>query len=242
MIEYFQNIAYNSEIPLLASFFLGIITAISPCPLATNISAIGFISKELENRNKVFIYGLFYTIGRLVSYTVLGVVLIYLLRQGSGIYKINKFFNSYGEYFIGPLLLLIGFFMLDVIKIKFSLSRNTGRLSEKLTKTNQLNSFLMGIVFALAFCPYSGVLYFGGLIPLSVASSGGYFLPAIFGIATGIPVIIFSWILAYSVSSIGKTYNNIKVFELWFRRIVSIIFILIGLYYIWIFFIKNSIL
>ncbi len=159
MIDLFQNIAYNSEIPILAAFFLGLITAISPCPLATNISAIGFISKELENRNKVFIYGLFYTIGRLVSYTVLGVILIYLLRQGSGIYKINKFFNSYGEYFIGPLLLFIGLFMLDVIKIKFSLRSNNGKISEKLTKANNLNSFLMGIIFALAFCPYSGVLY-----------------------------------------------------------------------------------
>ncbi|MEJ5268441.1 MAG: aromatic aminobenezylarsenical efflux permease ArsG family transporter [Bacteroidales bacterium] len=241
-MDLFQNIAYNSEIPILAAFFLGLITAISPCPLATNISAIGFISKELENRNKVFIYGLFYTIGRLVSYTVLGVILIYLLRQGSGIYKINKFFNSYGEYFIGPLLLFIGLFMLDVIKIKFSLRSNNGKISEKLTKANNLNSFLMGIIFALAFCPYSGVLYFGGLIPLSVASSGGYFLPAVFAIATGIPVIIFSWILAYSVSSIGKTYNKIKLFELWFRRFVSVTFILIGLYYVWIFFIKNLIL
>ncbi len=238
MIEYLQNIAYNSDFPIPAAFFLGLLTAISPCPLATNISAIGFISKDLENKNKVFINGIFYTIGRLVTYTLLGIILISILKQGASIYKIQRFINSNGEYFIGPMLLIFGIFMLDLIKIKLPFSSGKiYNLSQKFTKAGKLNSFILGILFALAFCPYSGVLYFGALIPLSLSASSGYFLPSIYGIATGIPVIIFAWILAYSVTSIGKAYNNIKTFELWFRKIVALVFIFFGLYYFKIFFI-----
>ncbi len=134
--------------------------------------------------------------------------------------------------FIGPLLIIIGLFMLDFIQFK---TKGTSKLSAKAEAKarggSQWGALLLGIVFALAFCPYSGVLYFGGLIPLSVSSNSGYFLPFVFAIATGLPVIIFSWVLAFSVSSIGLVYNKIKFFELWFRRVVAVLFIGVGVYY-----------
>lgn len=236
-MELLQNFANNSQFPIITAFLLGIMTAISPCPLATNISAIGYISKDLENRKKVFWNGLLYTLGRVISYTVLGIILIVILKQGSSVFKIQKAISSYGEYFLGPLLILIGIFMLDIIKLKFSaLSKLSNKMGEKSKAGSSWGALLMGIVFALAFCPYSGVLYFGALIPLSVSASGGYFLPVVFAIATGLPVIIFAWILAFSLSSVGKFYNKLKTFELWFRRVVAVIFILVGLYYMWVFY------
>ncbi|MDD3741699.1 MAG: aromatic aminobenezylarsenical efflux permease ArsG family transporter [Bacteroidales bacterium] len=236
-MELLQNFANNSQFPIITAFLLGIMTAISPCPLATNISAIGYISKDLENRKKVFWNGLLYTLGRVISYTVLGIILIVILKQGSSVFKIQKAISSYGEYFLGPLLILIGIFMLDIIKLKFSaLSKLSNKMGEKSKAGSSWGALLMGIVFALAFCPYSGVLYFGALIPLSVSASGGYFLPVVFAIATGLPVIIFAWILAFSLSSVGKFYNKLKSFELWFRRVVAVIFILVGLYYVWVFY------
>ncbi|MDD3859697.1 MAG: aromatic aminobenezylarsenical efflux permease ArsG family transporter [Bacteroidales bacterium] len=236
-MELLQNFANNSQFPIITAFLLGIMTAISPCPLATNISAIGYISKDLENRKKVFWNGLLYTLGRVISYTVLGIILIVILKQGSSVFKIQKAISSYGEYFLGPLLILIGIFMLDIIKLKFSaLSKLSNKMGEKSKAGSSWGALLMGIVFALAFCPYSGVLYFGALIPLSVSASGGYFLPVVFAIATGLPVIIFAWILAFSLSSVGKFYNKLKSFELWFRRVVAVIFILVGLYYMWVFY------
>jgi len=232
-MELLQNFANNSQFPIITAFLLGIMTAISPCPLATNISAIGYISKDLENRKKVFWNGLLYTLGRVISYTVLGIILIVILS----VFKIQKAISSYGEYFLGPLLILIGIFMLDIIKLKFSaLSKLSNKMGEKSKAGSSWGALLMGIVFALAFCPYSGVLYFGALIPLSVSASGGYFLPVVFAIATGLPVIIFAWILAFSLSSVGKFYNKLKTFELWFRRVVAVIFILVGLYYMWVFY------
>ena len=227
-MNFLTNLLDNSSMPWLTALLLGLMTAISPCPLATNITAIEFISKDLKNRNRVFFNGLFYTLGRAFSYTIIPII-IYL---GADQFKLSGFFQRYGEKIIGPLLLLIGIFMLDIIRINFP---GINRLTEKMEKRNSwrfIDAVLLGIVFALAFCPYSGVLYFGMLVPLTVSSSSGLYLPVVFAIATGIPVIIFAWILAYTVSGVGSLYNKIKIFELWFRRVIAIVFIIVGLYYI----------
>jgi cytochrome c-type biogenesis protein len=233
-MEYLHQLANSTEIPVLAAFLLGLLTAISPCPLATNISAIGFISKDVTNRRKVFLSGLIYTLGRTISYSVLGIILIATLKEGASIYKIQKAISTYGEMLIGPFLIIFGILMLDIIKIRLPFfNRWSVNMENRTSKGSLWSALFLGIVFALAFCPYSGVLYFGGLIPLSVSSSIGYLLPIVFAFATGLPVIIFAWILAYSVSGLGSFYNKVKTFEFWFRRVVAVVFILVGFYYVW---------
>ncbi len=227
MNDFLTGILESSSTPWITAMLLGLMTAISPCPLATNITAIGFISKDLENRNRVFFNGLFYTLGRAVTYTLIPLIIF----LGADQFKFSGFFQLYGERIIGPLLLLIGIFMLDIIRINFP---GLGKLSEKMENRKSwrfIDALLLGIVFALAFCPYSGVLYFGMLVPLTISSASGLYLPVIFAIATGIPVIIIAWVLAYTVSGIGSVYNKIKVFELWFRRVIAIVFIIVGIYY-----------
>jgi cytochrome c-type biogenesis protein len=232
-MELLQQLVDSSQLPLLSAFLLGLMTAISPCPLATNITAIGFISKDLQDKRNIFLNGIFYTLGRAFSYTALGIALILILEKGGNIFRIQRFLSSYGGYFLGPLLIVIGFFMLDIVKINLSFpGARTANLEKTARKGTFSSSFLIGSVFALAFCPYSGILFFGGLIPLSVASPGGLFLPFVFAIATGLPVIIVAWILAYSVSSLGSFYSKMKTFEYWFRRVVAILFIGVGIYYI----------
>ncbi len=233
-MDYLQQLASSTEFPVLAAFLLGLMTAVSPCPLATNISAVGFISKDLQDKRKVFLNGILYTLGRAISYSVLGIILIIALRQGASTYKIQKAISTYGELIIGPFLIIMGILMLGLFTINFSFGNKLSSIMEgKSGKGSLWSSMLMGIVFALAFCPYSGILYFGGLIPLSVSASAGYALPFVFAIATGLPVIIFAWILAYSVSSLGSFYNKVKTFEFWFRRVVSVVFILVGVYFVW---------
>ncbi len=227
-MEFLTNLLENSAMPWVTALVLGLMTAISPCPLATNITAVGFISKDIENRNRVFVNGLLYTLGRAISYT--GIALIIFL--GADQFKFSGFFQLYGEKILGPLLIIIGLFMLDFIKIKFpGMSRLTSRMENK-TNWGYFDAILLGMLFALAFCPYSGVLYFGMLVPISVASASGLYLPVVFAIATGIPVIIFAWILAFSVGSIGGVYNKMRTFEIWFRRVVAVLFIVIGINYI----------
>ena len=227
-MEFLTTLLENSSMPWLTALLLGFMTAISPCPLATNITAVGFIGKDLENRNRVFVNGLLYTLGRAVSYTALALI-IYL---GADQFKFSGFFQRYGEKVLGPLLIIIGLLMIDVLKIKFpGMNKLTSKMESK-TKWGTFDSLLLGMIFALAFCPYSGVLYFGMLIPLTVSSASGLYLPIVFAIATGIPVIIFAWLLAYSVGSIGGVYNKLRSFEIWFRRVVAVLFIGTGLYYL----------
>jgi cytochrome c-type biogenesis protein len=227
-MDFLTDLLDNSSLPWLTAILLGLMTSISPCPLATNITAIGFISKDINDRNRVFLNGLFYTLGRAISYTLIAVIIYF----GADQFRFSGFFQQYGEKIIGPFLIIIGVFMLDVIRIKFpGLSRLISGM-EKRKSWRLIDVTLLGIVFALAFCPYSGVLYFGMLIPMTVTSASGLYLPLLFAIATGIPVILFAWLLAYTVSGIGGVYNKIKVFELWFRRLIAVLFIIVGIYYI----------
>ncbi len=227
-MEYLQTIFENTSFPLFSAFLLGLMTAISPCPMATNITAIGFISKDLEKSRKVIINGLIYTLGRALGYFGLATVLYFSADQ----FQIAGFFQVHGEKIVGPFLVIIGILMLDFIPLKFPGLNSISEKFEKRNKQTFLSILILGVVFALAFCPYSGVLFFGMLIPLTISSSGRLALPIVFAIGTSIPVIIFAWIIANAVSGIGKVYNKIKSFELWFRRIIALVFIGVGTYYI----------
>ncbi|NLM93539.1 MAG: sulfite exporter TauE/SafE family protein [Bacteroidales bacterium] len=238
-MELLRQLASSTELPFISAFLLGLMTAVSPCPLATNISAIGFISKDLEDRRRVFLNGVYYTLGRAVSYSVLGAILIFILKQGASTYRVQKLVSVYGERIIGPLLILIGLFLLGVFKLNFSfLGKLSSSMENRAKKGSPWSALLLGVVFALAFCPYSGILYFGGLIPLAASSTAGYLLPLVFAVATGLPVIVFAWILAFSVSKMSAVYNKVKTVEFWFRKVIAIIFIGVGLYYCWIVFLK----
>lgn len=229
-MDWLQNLLDNSSTPVLTAFLLGLLTAISPCPLATNIAAVGFIGRNIENRKRVFINGLLYTLGRVLSYTLLGVVLIMILREGSSMFGIQKTIGTCGELLIGPMLLIIGLFMLwgDRLNLpKFGFNGN----AEGLARKGGAGALLIGVLFALAFCPTSGVFYFGMLIPMSATATAGYLLPAVFAIATAIPVLIVAWILAFSVQQMSSFYGRIKTVQKWLNVIVGILFIVIGIYY-----------
>lgn len=226
-MEYLRTILENSQYSFVTAFILGLMTAISPCPLATNISAIGFISRNIEDRKRVFVNGLVYTLGRAISYTSLALILFF----GASQMHISRLFQGWGEKLLAPLLIILGLLMLDVIKIRFpGLSRFTDKM-ERNGKSSCWTTLLLGIIFALAFCPYSGVLFFAILIPITVASAAGLYLPFIFAIATGLPVIIFAWLIAFAIGNVSKLYDKIKSFELWFRRVIAMLFIAAGIYY-----------
>lgn len=227
-MEFLQSILENSQYAFITAFILGLMTAVSPCPLATNITAIGFISRDIDDKQRVFKSGLVYTLGRAISYTALAVILYF----GADQMNISHIFQGWGEKLLGPVLIIIGLFMLNIIRLKiFNITALAHRVGEK-SKGGYWSALLLGILFALAFCPYSGVLYFMMLIPITVASASGLYLPVIFAIATGLPVILFAWLLAYAVSNVGKLYKHIKIFEIWFRRVVAVLFIGVGIYYI----------
>jgi len=227
MEELLHGLLENSSVPVVSAIALGLLTAISPCPLATNITAVGYIGKDINERNRVFINGGVYTLGRALSYTGLA----FIIYIGADQFRISGWFQQYGEKIIGPLLIIIGLFMMGLFKVNLPVIKLFTKPYPEEKADSYWDVLLLGILFALAFCPYSGVLYFGMLIPMTINSASGLLLPVVFAIATGIPVIIFAWLLAYTASGVGRLYNGLKIFELWFRRIIAIIFIVVGIYY-----------
>ena len=232
-MEILQQFLENSEYSIVSAFILGLMTAISPCPLATNITAIAYVGKNIEDKRQVFFNGLIYTLGRSISYTLIGIIFF----LGANQFNISSAFQEWGEKLLGPLLIIIGLMMSGVFKFKlFSISNIIYRYAEN-RKTNFMSVLLIGVLFALAFCPYSGILYFGILIPMTVVSIKGLFLPVVFAIATGLPVIIFAYLLAFTISGISRFYNRIQIIEKWLRYITVILFIVVGMYYVILFFI-----
>jgi len=232
MEQFLNSLLENSSIPVISALLLGLLTAISPCPLATNITATAFISKNISSRRLVLLSGIIYSLGRAFSYTLIGLILFF----GANKFHVSRFFNQNGEKYLGPLLLIIGLVMLNIIKLNFlGKSKLTERLTDKFQNKGLLGSFFIGVIFALAFCPYSGALYFGMLIPLTITSVEGLYLPIVFAFGTGLPVIMFTYLLAYAASSVGLFYNRIAKAEKVLRYATGVIFVLTGIYYISIF-------
>lgn len=230
-MEWLNDLAQTKETPMLAALALGLLTAVAPCPLATNITATAFIAKTIESKKKVLLSGLLYTFGRMFSYTALAAVIYF----GASKFQVAKLFQGNGEKYIGFVLIILGLIMLDVIKFNFIKGGNlTDKLSEKFKTKGLLGSFLLGALFALAFCPYSGALYFGMLMPMTIQS--GLSLPIAFSIGTGLPVILFAFVIAFSIQKLGLYFNTITKFEKWMRILAGVVFIITGLYYISIYF------
>jgi len=229
-MEWLQSLLDSSSTPAVTAFLLGLLTALSPCPLATNIAAIGYIGKNIESRKGVFLQGLLYTLGRTIAYTLLGVVLIALLRSGASVFGIQKFIATYGEMILPPALLLIGLFMLFGNRLNLP-SFGFGGNGEGLARRGGFGALMLGVLFALAFCPTSGVFYFGMLIPMSASATMGYLLPILFAIATALPVLVVAWILAFSAGQIGAVYGKMQTIQKWLNIVVGTLFIAIGIYY-----------
>ena len=231
-MQFIQSLIDQSTVPLFTAFLLGLMTAISPCPLATNITALAYVSKNVESRRTVFLNGLYYTLGRAITYTTLGAIIF----LGASKFHISRAVQSNGEKWIGPLLVIIGILMLDIIRLPGTSGNLLQKLAEKIKTGNSLHALILGMLFALAFCPYSGVLYFGMLLPMVLAHAEGLVYLPVFALATGLPVILLAYIIAFSIGGIGNVYNRIKSFEVWFRRAVAVLFILTGFYFVWIYF------
>ena len=228
-MDYINSLIDNYNIPILTAFLLGVLTSISPCPLTTNITAIAYISRKIKTPKHTLLSGLFYTLGRGVSYTILA-SLIYF---GFSVFNIANIFQGWGDKVLGPILIIIGLVMFGVIKINLGKGREKAeKIKSWLSQKGYIGSFLLGVLFALAFCPYSGVIFFGVFISLVLKSTEGLLLPPIFALGTGIPVILFAFIIAFSMQKLGKVFHTMQKIEKIMRYSVATIFTLVGIYYL----------
>ncbi len=226
-------------ITVVSALWLGILTSISPCPLATNIAAVSFLSKKVNHPRLVLRSSIAYTVGRMLTYALVGAVIITSLAN---VPVTANFLQKYMNKIIGPALLIVGLFLLDIIKIKipnFSISQDKQTV---LAESGVKGSFVLGAIFALSFCPIAAALFFGSLIPLALNSNYGIALPFFYGIGTGIPVVIFAISIAAGVKSVSRWFQKARTFELYTRKITGIIFILVGIYFSWYYIIVNLLL
>lgn len=213
---------------LLAALWLGILTSISPCPLSTNIAAVSFISKKFNNRIPTLVNGILYTFGRTLTYFLLSALII------GGLFSIpfiSMVLQGYVAKLLGPVLILVGMFLLELLKLP-PFGSACGGIYTRLAGKGYAGSFLLGAFFALAFCPASAAIFFGAMIPLALDKHSIVGMPVLYGIGTGIPVVVFAILIAFGFAGIDKMFQNTVKVELWIRRATGVLFIMIGIYYI----------
>ncbi len=209
------------------AFWLGLLTAVSPCPLATNIAAVSFLARRVDSPREVFLAGILYTLGRVLTYTVLGVLLATSALSAPGV---SAALQSTVSRLLGPLLVLVGMILLGLLSLPSFGGGAFETLTRRAEEMGLFGALLLGVMFSLAFCPVSAALFFGSLLPLAVNVGSGLLLPAVYGVATGLPVLVFALLIAFGVKSLSGVFGRVTRIELWARRITGAIFIGVGLY------------
>ncbi len=213
---------------LITALWLGILTSISPCPLATNIAAVSFIARKVNRPRYVLVTGLLYTLGRTIAYVLLAIVLV---KSALSVPIVSHWLGKYMHKLLGPILIVVAMMLLELISLG-SQGSNIGQWCQRHAERFGLfGSLFLGFVFALSFCPISAALFFGSLIPLSIKHASGLLFPLAYGIATAVPVLGFGFVLACGAGALAKAFKEVTQFELWARRITGIIFILVGIYF-----------
>jgi len=211
----------------VSALWFGILTSVSPCPLATNITAISFVGRRTGSTRGVLLSGLLYTIGRALVYTAIGVLLVMSLLSAP---TVSLTLQTWMNKLLGPILILAGMVMLGLLRISFRGRGMSQRLQQRVERWGLLGALGLGALFALSFCPVSATLFFGSLLPLAVKHGSGVLLPFIYGIGTAIPVVIFAIVLAFGARWLGKLFERVTQVERWMRTVTGAVFIGVGIY------------
>jgi len=216
------------SIGMVSALWLGILTSISPCPLATNIAAISYIGRRVGNPRQVFLTGMLYTAGRMLTYLALGFLLVASVMS---IPQVSMFLQKHMHVLLGPILILVGMVLLGLLSVPLPNAGGGGKVQKHADAWGIWGALLLGVVFALSFCPVSAALFFGSLIPLSVQVNSSIAIPSLYGLGTALPVIVFAVLLAVSAKSVGKAFNVLTKIEWWARMATGGIFLAVGLFF-----------
>lgn len=218
----------NTEIDALVSaLWLGILTAISPCPLTTNIAAVSFIGRRAGTRGAVIAAGILYAMGRTAAYIAVAFVVV---KGLSSVPALSWALQKNVHIFLGPMLIITGMVVLELIALPMGKGLDSERMKKTVEKLGLWSAFILGVIFALAFCPTSAALYFGSLIPIALETNSPVLVPSLYGIGTALPVVVIAVVLAVSVEAAGKLLGTMTKIEKWARLITGVLLILIGIY------------
>ena len=210
-----------------SALWLGILTSISPCPLATNIAAVSYVGRRIGSARAILASGALYTAGRTVAYVALGAAAVWSLTS---MVEVSSFLQGTVHRLLGPLLIVLGLLLLGAVKLSLPELGVSDRLKQRVDRWGVWGAGLLGIVFALAFCPLSAGLFFGGLVPLAADHGSPLLLPALYGVGTALPVAGFAVLLAAGVGWLDIALAKVQVFERWARRVTAIVILGVGIY------------
>ena len=214
-------------LPAATAFWLGALTSISPCPLATNIAAISFVGRGIQSPRRVILSGVVYTLGRVLAYGVLGAILTASLLS---VPVVSQVLQKYLNQVLGPLLIVVGMFLVELLSFGGTGSGWVERFGQRFGQRGYVGAGLLGMLFALSFCPISAALFFGSLVPLAVANDSGAVLSSVYGVGTGLPVLAMALLMALGGKSLGQAFKKLTSLETWVRRITGAVFIVVGVY------------
>jgi len=212
------------------ALWMGLLTSVSPCPLAANIAAMSYVGREIGSRRRTLLAGLLYTLGRAFAYTALAALLVGGLLS---IPEVALFLQAHMNRILGPLLIAVGVVLLEWVRLPGFGSQLYDRTGERLVKAGLLGALPLGVILALAFCPVSAGLFFGGLIPLALDHRSTLWLPALYGLGTGLPVVVFAVLVSAGLAWVGSAFHRLQAVERWARRLTAVVVILVGLYFTW---------
>ena len=211
-----------------SAVWLGVLTSISPCPLATNIAAISFIGRRIDRPHAVLGTGILYALGRTIVYVALAALLVSSLLSAPTVsHALQKYMNKV----MGPLLILVGMVLLGLIEINTRGSDMGQRVGIRAQRWGIWGGLLLGVVFALAFCPASAALYFGSLLPISIKYQSRVLLPLAYGLGTALPVILFALAIAAGAGAVARAFQQVAAFERWARATTGLVFVVVGVYF-----------
>jgi cytochrome c-type biogenesis protein len=211
----------------VSALWFGILTSVSPCPLATNITAISFVGRRTGSPAGILLTGLLYTVGRAVVYVAIAMLLVTSLLSAP---SVSLTLQMWMNKLLGPILILVGMVMLGLIRIRLRGRGMSERLQRRVERWGLMGALALGILFAMSFCPVSATLFFGSLLPLAVKHGSGVLLPLLYGIGTAIPVVIFATVLAFGARWLGKLFERVTQVERWMRGITGVVFVGVGIY------------
>lgn len=216
-----------TAIPVIGALWLGILTSVSPCPLAANIAAVSFIVKGGTRTSAVLAAGIAYTLGRSVAYMALGWVISASLLN---LPAMSYFLQTQMPKVLGPVLIITGLLLLGFFSFAMPGLMVSQEGAEKLRKAGVPGALVMGVLFALAFCPVSAAFFFGSLIPLAVSQESTIALPLIYGVGTGLPVLLFALVIVFGISTVSRVFHAVSKTEVWVRRVTAVVMIGVGIY------------
>lgn len=217
----------HTLLPVVSALWLGILTSISPCPLAANIAAVSYVGRHVGSPRRVLFAGVLYTAGRAIAYLALGAAAVWSLMS---VVSASSFLQGSFSRLIGPMLIVVGLFLLGLFSFSIRGAGVSDAMRERIDRAGIWGALPLGAILALAFCPVSAALFFGSLVPLATQNASPILLPAVYGIGTGLPVVVFAVLIALGVGWMGAALHRLQAFEKWARFATGLIFVGVGIF------------